>query len=422
MVLRHPAFILPFALLVGCGGNSGNRGSTGEDPTVVTFTFSGPAPVAAAARVGTGAFHQATLSSNVLNLSVPSGTMDFAVAYVCPPYIFSGSTFQRQFVFEASVEDGTSFSQSCANPNNASSAPQGTLSGTVDASAIAGANMVWLQGNGSGTGIGATVANVSTELPVGNDNVAALATENTYSGTTVSITVLAVKDLGEQTVPGVVNGGNPIVLSAADETTMQPITYDNAPSGLPLFTSVSFITDAGTAIPMQSGTSASYPAVPPTMLQGKAQYWAISAAGDFQTSSVRYSEVWNNSGKPLNVVFPSAWTYTGPSAAALPIFDFSTYSGFTGTAGVTHVATENWRTTSSFNTYQVTVSARFQGGQATVAMPDLSPLTGFLPALSAGTGVAWRASINQNSAHAIGSNPVNSSTETVENVGQFVVP
>jgi hypothetical protein len=159
------------------------------------------------------------------------------------------------------------------------------------------------------------------------------------------------------------------------------------------------------------------------MLQDKAQYSATSIAGDVQTSWVSYSEVWNNGGRPLTIVFPPAWTYSGPAAAALPVFDFSTYSGFTGTAGVTRVGTENWQTApDSLNTFQVTASASFQTEHGPLAMPDLLGLSGFLAAPQSGTTVSWRASISQNSAHAVGSTPINSSTETVENVGRFIVP
>jgi hypothetical protein len=423
MVSRFSALTLPLALLVGCVGSSGTKGSTGENPTTVTFTFSGPAPAVVASRIGTGVFTQATLSSNVLKLSIPTGTIDFAVAYICPSYTLSQDTFQRQFVFEATIGDGTAFDESCAAPINVPVPQSGTISGTVDATAISGANMVWLEGNGTGTGFGGSVENVSTQLPVGIDDVVALATENTYSGSTVSITVLAAKDLGEQTVPGVLNNGNPIVLSESDETTVQLISYKNAPSEGLLGTSVSFTTEEGGNIPLQSSTNTSYPAVPAAMLQDKTQYSAISIAGDVQTSWVSYSEVWNNGGRPLTIVFPPAWTYSGPAAAALPVFDFSTYSGFTGTAGVTRVGTENWQTApDSLNTFQVTASASFQTGQGPLAMPDLSGLSGFLAAPQSGTTVSWRASISQNSAHAVGSTPINSSTETVENVGQFIVP
>jgi hypothetical protein len=416
--------LLAFALLAGCGGSSRTSGYTGGNPTIVTFTFSGAVPAVVASRIGSGGFTQATLSSNVLTLSIPAGTIYFAVAFLCPSYTFLGNTFQRQIVFEASVEDGTAFGQSCTTPPNVPTDQTGTLSGTVDASAIPDVNMVWLSGgNGSGTGFSGAVKNVSTQLPVGTTDVMALASENTYCGSTVGITVLAVKDLGEQTVPGVLNNGNPIVLTEADETTLQPISYKNAPSGGLVGTSVTFTTEEGGLVPLQSSTNTSYPAVPAAMLQGEAQYAALSVAGSVETSSVSYSEVWNNGGRPLTVVFPSAWTYPGPSAAALPVFDFSTYSAFTGTAGVTRVGRESWQTASgSKNTFQVTASAGFQGGADTVGMPDLSGLHGFLPVPPSGATVSWQASISKNNMGAIGATPVNSSTETVQSAGRFVVP
>lgn len=412
-------FVAP--LIAGCGGKLTGIGGS---QTVVTISFQPVSPVAVATKTGSGAFKMAAVLSNAVTISVPEGTTDFAVAYLCPSYTASGVTFQRQFVFEASVEDGTAFDGSCINPATIQP-PTGTLSGTVDATAIPGTNLVWLfGGNGTGRGLGGTVENISVQLPVGSDDVVALADLNTFiSGGPVSDTVLAIKDLGEQAVPGGLNGGNPIVLSAADETTQQPITYSNAPSGPALTTDVVFVTAEGGAIPLLSSTNASYPAVPGAMLQGNAHYTASSIAGDPLSSAVSFTQPWNNGGRPLTVVFPPIWAYAGPAPAALPVFDFSSYSGFSGVAGVARVGTEGW--TAAVNalvSYQVTASANSQNGTATVTMPDLSGLMGFLAVPLSGTTVSWRASISQNSAGAIGATPLNSSTQTAQSAGQFVVP
>jgi len=413
------------ALVAGCGGGASTSGSGSGPPTTVTVSFQPASPVAVATQTGSGAFTMATVVSNTVTLSVPAGTTDFAVAYLCPSYTLSGTTFQRQFVFEASVGDGTAFDQICANPAGLQLQTQnGTLSGTVDASAIPNANMVWLfGGSGGGTGIGGSVEEVNAQLPLGTDDVVALASQNELSGNSFGITILAIKDLGEQAVPGTVGSGNPIVLGTADETTPQPITYRNVPSGGAPGTSVTFRTQEGGLIPLQSSTTSSYPAVPAAMLNGSTQYSALSIAGDLETSSVSFNRAWNGGGGPLTVVFPSPWSYSGPSAAALPAFDFSTYSGFTGTAGVTRVGTENWQPEAGLvNSYQLTASGSFEGAAGALALPNLSALSGFLADPASGTTVSWQASISQNSAGAIGATPLNSSTQTAQNAGQFVVP
>jgi hypothetical protein len=217
------------------------------------------------------------------------------------------------------------------------------------------------------------------------------------------------------------------MLSATDETTQQPITYQNSPSGYAPGTEVSFVTEEGGSIFLQSSTNSSYPAVPAAMLQGNAYYESVSIAGDVDATWVSFTRNWNSGGGPLTVIFPSVWTYSGPAAAALPVFNFSTYTGFTGTTGIARVVRETWGTgANTGSSYQVTASANFQDGAETVATPDLSGLSGFLAVPLSGTTVSWVAYINQNSAGAIAATPedtpTNSSTETVQDAGRFVVP
>src|SRR6185437_14297378 len=103
----------------GCGGGSGGAGSTGlpgpgdSNPTVVTFKFNSGTPSAVAARVGSGAFTAQTLSAGALSLSIPSGTSNFAVAFVCTLTLNGLAQIPEQFVFEASTADGSSFNLPC---------------------------------------------------------------------------------------------------------------------------------------------------------------------------------------------------------------------------------------------------------------------------------------------------------------------
>jgi hypothetical protein len=71
--------------LTGCGGSSnGTTSNGGGNPQTVAFTFTGGTLTAAAVATGTGTFSSTTLQSNALNVSVPSGTTDYSIAYVCP--------------------------------------------------------------------------------------------------------------------------------------------------------------------------------------------------------------------------------------------------------------------------------------------------------------------------------------------------
>jgi uncharacterized membrane protein len=66
-------------------------------------------------------------------------------------------------------------------------------------------------------------------------------------------------------------------------------------------------------------------------------------------------------------------------------------------------------------------SANYQNGSPTVKFPDLSGLSGFLPAPPSGTQVTWLAQITQASGGQV-SSPSNVMAVTVSNSGFFNVP
>ena len=144
--LRFSAIGGVFILLAGCGSGSGNTtgggvgGGGGNNPTTVTFTVTGGTPTAVATQIGSGAFTSATLSGGSLTLSVPSGTTNFAVAFVCPPLTSYTPPETEQYVYEASTLDGTSFSEWCLG--GSSNEATGTLTGAVDASRSPGLRML----------------------------------------------------------------------------------------------------------------------------------------------------------------------------------------------------------------------------------------------------------------------------------------
>jgi hypothetical protein len=111
--------------------SSSGDGSDGS-PAVVTFTITGGTPTAVAAKVGSGPFTAAALTSGTVTISLPSGVNNFAVAYVCteslPPSGNGGSGEAEQDIFEASTLDGTSFTGSCLGAPALSPA-SGTLTG-----------------------------------------------------------------------------------------------------------------------------------------------------------------------------------------------------------------------------------------------------------------------------------------------------
>ena len=92
-ITRFSFCVAVLVCLAGCGGSS-NSGTTGGcvtdcgggggNPTTVTYTFTGAMPTAVATKIGTGAYTQAAVASGAVSISVPSGTSNYSIAWVCP--------------------------------------------------------------------------------------------------------------------------------------------------------------------------------------------------------------------------------------------------------------------------------------------------------------------------------------------------
>ena len=399
--VRHSNFLFWFttftvAALAGCGsgssttggsgtGSSGGGGAQTSNPTTVTYTFTGGTPTATAVQIGTGAFTAATLQSNKLSITIPSGTTTYAIAYVCPPVAEYGETITFESVIEASTQDGSSFPASCFG-----SGTTGSVTGTVDASAIPGATSVVVRGNQAyGTTLRTTTGSFNASLLTGTNDVALIALNS-------SGTVLAVKILRGQTVPGALNGGNSIVFSTTDETTPQSITVNGVPSGYvtPATANVLYVTAGGTIFYLSTNATTQYLAVPS----------AAVAAGDFYSFEPNSDDVSTDtafvganvdspSGGSVTLALPAAWSYAGPTAALLPTFNFS-YSGFSSDAAITYESELEWQTSqANFDTVSVAATGNYLGSSTSVAVPNLSALTGFVAPAPAGTFVTWVAYI-----------------------------
>ena len=209
--------------LAGCGGSTSTVSGTPPGNTSVSYNFTGGTPTAAAVQVGAGSFAAATLQSGALSVTIPDGTTNYSVAYVCPPIPGFGNTVTSEFVIQASTADGTSFNVSCQG----STATTGALTGSVDATAIPGAANVQIRGNlGYGTAVGASNGLFNVSLPTGTNDVALIVMDGSPQPN-----VLAVKILRSQTVPGAVNNGTVVTFQASDLTTSQPLSVTNVPAG-----------------------------------------------------------------------------------------------------------------------------------------------------------------------------------------------
>ncbi|HXY16404.1 MAG TPA: hypothetical protein VEI26_18075, partial [Terriglobales bacterium] len=126
----------------GCGGGTG--GSPNPTPpsegTAVSIKFTGGGPLAVAQQTGTGTWSTASLQNGTLSLTVPQGTTNYAVAYLCPTWQGMGAV-SSEYVIEATTKDATSYSLSCyVNPT------VGTVTGNVNVSAIANATQFRVYG------------------------------------------------------------------------------------------------------------------------------------------------------------------------------------------------------------------------------------------------------------------------------------
>lgn len=419
-------------LLAGCsgGGNMSSGGGSGTDgggggnsATTVTITFGGTSvPPAVAAKIGTGAFAAEALSGSALTLSIPSGTSNYAVAYMCPS-LYGPPSSQFEYVWEASTADGTPPNFTC--PVQPSVTP--TLSGSLNASAIPGVTAFQINaqsgtsfGEGGGGFGGGPTGNFNVPAPAGSDRVLVLANGNQGNGP------LAAKNFDNQTVPGTLNGGNTVVFGTTDETTPQAITYNNVPSG---FKSPSTYVTLGMGGTAQSYTYASdattqYLALPASATEkGDVYFLDANVASANLPSGVNAETI--SSGGPVSFTFPVAWSYAGPTPAALPTFTMG-YTGFTGQANVFQNAWIFWNSGSGSSAatenIQVEATDNYQNGSTTLAIPDLSGVAGFLAPAASGTHVEWIVGMQQQSWGLTSQAPQNGTLSAVTNSGEYTVP
>ena len=429
--------------IAGCGGSASNQGGgTGDTGTQVTFQFTGAIPAAVATKIGSGAFTTVTPAATV-TFEVPIGTTDFSVAYVCPEVSLTvglntvESNSER--ILDATIADGTSYTELCAT--STPSGTTGTLTANVGTNALGATNIQLQASNGNATAnvfLSGAAANVSMTAPAGNDWVGVLAYRYPIPSDTVTSppTLVGAKFFENQAVPGALNGGELVVLTAADATTPEPLTFSNVPAGYDTpFAQVSFI-PAGqkTSVLMTTGATASYPAMPTAVAQSGDTYQVVALANSSAGSSslstglgeqvVGVQQTLTAPG-PVSISFPAPWGYAGPDSAALPSFDFS-YAGFSGASKVSRTGTITWSTGSQVQaSIGVTATAAYGGGAAFVSIPDLSELNGFIAKPSSGAMVTWVAAVESGASVASsGSSGATGSAqvELVESMGTFVVP
>jgi hypothetical protein len=123
----------------------------------------------------------------------------------------------------------------------------------------------------------------------------------------------------------------------------------------------------------------------------------------------------------VTVSLPVPWTTTGPAPASLPTFKFD-YTGYAGKTGVFNEGNFTW-TPVSGPQYEVLVEAtqNYLGSSTSLAVPDLSGVSGFLTPPGSGTSVAWFETQFQSTFPSTPSLAGGAET-AVQTVGSYLVP
>lgn len=399
--------------LAGCGGSSssGGNGGGGGNPTTVTYDFTSGVPQAlVAAQIGTGAYTQATLNAGKLTLTIPSGETKFSVAYLCPARTGQTPEPNYEYINQDTILDNTAYTGKCYEPST-TTPQEGTLTAEVNAAAISGG--VWVVIDYVGQPWSTSNISFTQSLPVGTQDVAVQVQDAQFKP-------LAIRILPKQTVPGALNGGNPIVFSAADKLVEQPITYNNLPSGFAASTFIDYMTAGGFDMFLGSANTTQYPAIPAASVQS-GDYYIFSAGAGVSVSSTLNESVGvlldtTTGGGPEAFSFPAPWAYSGPTPAALPSFDLN-YHGFSGQR--VGVAADLFWGTNASNVISLGASENYLAGSSTLTIPDLSVVPGFL-APPSGATVQW--SVDYNELVSPSSSSPNLDIAAAGASGSYVVP
>lgn len=394
-----------FAGCSGGGGNGGGGGGSSQDTTVtfnvpVFFSTSGsPQTPAVKVQTGSGAFTQVPVQNQQASFIVPAGTTKYQIAYVCLAGGTEGSpTENLGFLIQATTQDGALLTGDCFGgvvfgPNSGGNSSSGSVTGTVDATAVPGAVSTLIAGNGgNGTLLPSNQGPFNVPLPAGTNDVAVIATSSAST-----IPPLALKIFRGQTAPGAVNGGNTIVLGAANQTVNQPITVNNIPSGTVAKTGVFFHTANGTVFALQGNSQATqYPDVPSGTVQSGDVYVYEAVAelvGSGGPPPAAILQTTSKGGGPVTITLPNAWMSSNPTSIGSPTTITFDYPGFSGAPVLAEEAEVFWSNLPNQFDIKVFATANFQNGANTITFPNPNGSGPIFGCCSSGLSVGFKAII-----------------------------
>ena len=403
----------------GCGGVSTKpTPALPASGTTVNVTLTNAAP-GIAVRIGAGNWAPVSVAANQqLNFTVPDGINSYAIAWACPVVgVSPDNTSQSAFVFEATIQDPTSYTESCAGGPGVVEA---AVTGSVDASAIPNTTGVNIVGSGGvqGASLVGPVGTFNASLITGLNDIAAVAVD-------ASNNVLAVKIVRSQNVPGVVNGGNPITFTASDATKAQPVSVTNDPWGsLPSgAVNASFITANGTSFAVKNANTA-YWAISSSEAQS-GDYYSFSTTANNQATGQAITITQTSTGAgAVTLSLPAPLANSAPTPAPFPNFNMS-YSALSTNNVSGYGASISWNASGQMNAFNwvglgVVATSAFQNGGNTLAIPDFGSIPGFLGydgGPTSGTLIHWHNSIWGGLMP-----PVSNSGWSVNNSGTYIEP
>lgn len=373
--------------ITGCGGGAATDTTPQAASTNIAITFTDGPPIKVATQEGSGALTSASLTNGVLNLALPSSTTKYTVVYLCPGiFVFPD---EIEYILEATPADGTAFTVSCFVQQPFGNLNSGSVQ--VDASAFPGTFGVAFYGlnglaGGESLGSGFVSDVVDYHLPSGTYDVAVAI------GGCCGITALRM--LRAQTIPGSLNGGNPIVFTQSDAATSGPQTVSdiNIPAGFSVspVSDITYRTSTGTIINLNANGAMQYSSVPPTVTVPTDFYRYDRNYFDTQGQGV--GAVATSSSFITSISLPQPWTYSGPAPAAFPTFTFD-YSGFPPVAQYAELLWPCCILHEPHTAITVLATANFQNGATTITIPDVTGLQGFIAPPPSGTPVFWGADV-----------------------------
>ncbi len=413
--LRAPGLALLAGMAVGitsCGGSGGTPASSGT--TTVNIVFKGPLPVALAAQIGDNGWMTESVPRNgQFSLTLPAGQKKYAVAYVCPAQQNGSISNNSESVIEATTQDNPSGFCPATGSSTGGGPTTGVATGSVDTSVLSAASVAIY--SASSATVNGPIGNFSITEGTGTWDFAVVALD-------ASNNLLGVKIIRSQTVPGAINGGNPIVLQSSDAVTPQPLTIVS-PSGFTAqpIVQANYKTSGliSTGFPLISlinqimGTiPASYPAISASEAQPGDSYEFVAIATN-QGQSILAGETTSTAG-PITVTLPTPLLLNAPPPSQFPTFS---NVGLAGTVSSTTSDSITWSTSnfSNFSGISVTATSAYQNGSTTIAIPDLTAISGFLAPAASGTQISWQTS-------ATAETSTSGSSASVLNRGMFTQP